>query len=146
MLHHSYLALRNDVLFEACDENADILLSTSLRVNIIIIRQNEMTEKTVTVAIANQFKRLLHRSYLALRNDVLFEGCEEYANMLLSTSLRGTKQSQAENVSLVGTKQSSIKNVSLVGTKQPKNSNPNGLMKQLSEALTKGNPAQTISS
>ena len=30
LLHHSYLVLRNDVLFEDSDENAGMLLSTSL--------------------------------------------------------------------------------------------------------------------
>ena len=70
------------------------------------INFNSTSLRPVTTAIAKQTQRLLHRSYLALRNDVLIEGCEEYADMLLSTSLRGTKQSHAGNVSLVGTKQS----------------------------------------
>ena len=50
----------------------------------------------------NDTKRLLHHSYLVLRNDVLTEDSEDSADKLLSTSLRGTKQSLAENVSLVG--------------------------------------------
>ena len=53
---------------------------------------NSKTNSTPTIFGENACAKLLHHSYLVLRNDVLFEDSDENAGMLLSTSLAGTKQ------------------------------------------------------